>query len=127
MPKASRNPDSDSGSDSEMDDENQGSAANSGKRKGSLSASGKKRQRVEPEGPVSVDPSSDRFEDFKHAVTRVFERTREEEVNVDDVFAEANGTLKGAEQFSRREADAILEELERQNRIMYRDGVVHRI
>ena len=73
--------------------------------------------------PVQVEKDSGRFKKFQSMLVRLFSSARTDELSVAQVEEEANkiGT------FSRGEIEAMLNELEFENKIMFRDDVVHQI
>lgn len=73
--------------------------------------------------PVQVQKGSDRFKKFQGMLVRLFSSARTDELSVARVEEEANKI--GA--YSRSEIEAMLNELEFENKIMFRDDVVHQI
>ena len=73
--------------------------------------------------PKPVQKASDHFKKFQSMLVRLFSSVRTDELSVAQVEEEANKI----DVYSRSEIEAMLNELEFENKIMFRDGVVHQI
>ena len=81
------------------------------------------------EGEVEVDKSSSRYQACADTVVRMMTETRgDDEVRVEDLIGRLNDERSsGSGAFSRAEVGSILRDLERDNRVMYRNGLIHQI
>jgi DNA replication licensing factor MCM3 len=100
----------------------------------------RKRRRTEEEDPtmgdavedgeseVAVDKLSARYQSCAETVVRMMTETRGDgEVPVEELITRLNDESADAGTFNRAEVGSILRALEKDNRVMYRNGLIHQI
>lgn len=88
-------------------------------------------KKKEEESFAPVDEESERFQLFQTVASQLFRAKRVELLTLDELLEAVNETVKGGEtamdSFGEKEAQAIIEVLEKNNKVMFRDGNVYQI